>query len=229
VPLRYIDCGTPSIRACGTSSNSTFASLKGQCRRRPATVPAGFTLLEVLVALTLLGLLLIGLGQGTSFGLLAFYQQSRLAERGADLDAVDRTLRRLIQHAAPGSDWEPLEFVGTAHSVTFTTALPVPIGVSPTTRADVQLAVDAAHRLTLVWSAHLHAIRTEPPPAPAAILLLPGVNQIELSYWPARQGGWTSVWRDSQPPRLVRMRIALAESGAPPPPDLVASTILDPP
>jgi prepilin-type N-terminal cleavage/methylation domain-containing protein len=50
---------------------------------------AGFTLLEVLVALAVMGLLLFGLVQGSHFVLLGWDRQTRLAARTEDLDAVD--------------------------------------------------------------------------------------------------------------------------------------------
>jgi hypothetical protein len=158
--------------------------------------------------------------------LLALEQQSRLTERYADLDVTHRTLRRLIQNAAPGSAWEQSEFIGTANSAIFTTVAPIPNGASSVTRADVELAVDDGHRLILLWTRHLHAVRTAPPPTPVATVLLPGVTQFELSYWPAKEGGWTSIWHDSSPPRLIRVRI---ENGGERWPDLFATTMLDAP
>src|SRR5215813_3519837 len=75
-------------------------------RDGPSRLPQrGFTLLEVLVGLSLLGLLITGLVKGTQLGLAAFDQQSRQVERHADLDTVHRGLRQLIAQARPGSDW----------------------------------------------------------------------------------------------------------------------------
>jgi prepilin-type N-terminal cleavage/methylation domain-containing protein len=197
----------------------------GDCEHSSHLTASGYTLLEVLVVLVLLGMLLTGLAQGTSLSLLAFGEQSRLTERFADLDSVHRTLRQLIQNAAPGSEWEQSEFVGTAHSAAFTTVVPVANAASSVTRADVEVSVDSGHRLMLFWAAHLHAIRTGLPAAPLATLLLPGVTDFELSYWPTPGGGWTSAWHDAKPPRLVRIRIT---DGHETWPDLVATTMLDP-
>ena len=55
--------------------------------------PNGFTLLEVLVALTVLGFLLIGLAQGVHFGVLAWGTEVRLTER-------QRRLQHARQHGA---------------------------------------------------------------------------------------------------------------------------------
>lgn len=186
-------------------------------------------MLECLVALTLLGMLFLSLARGTDLALLAFDRQSRLTERRADLDAIHRTLRRMLQNARPGSQWESLEFVGTAQSVLFTTTLPVPNGASPATRADVELAVDAAHRLTLTWRQRIHAVSLGPLPLPVHTMLLAGVARLDMGYWPTKDGGWTSVWRDANPPRLVRMRIIADGTDGVNWPDLLAAPMLDPP
>ena len=201
-------------------------------RRNGAQIasPAGFTLLEVLVTLAVLGLLFLGLSQGTRFGLFALDKQTRLIEDNADFDAVYRTLRHLIEHARPGSEWEPLVFAGNAHSVSFTSVMPPLPNGSPTRRADVQLVVDAAHRLLLVWTPHLHAIRIEPAPPAVETPILDGIEQLELSYWRAKQGeGWTSVWRDPTPPRLVRLRILFSNTSHPAWPEMLVAPMLDPP
>jgi general secretion pathway protein J len=190
---------------------------------------AGFTLLEVLVALAVLGLLLVGLVQGSRFVLSGWDTHARLVERNADLDAVDRTLRRLIEQAKPGSKWEPLVFVGTTHSITFTSTLPMPVAELSTRRADVELAVDAAHRLLLIWTPHLHAIRLGQPPRAMTTEVLQGVERLDLLYWPAKQGeGWTTIWHDHTPPRLVRIRIVFSDPGQPSWPEIIAAPILKP-
>jgi prepilin-type N-terminal cleavage/methylation domain-containing protein len=194
--------------------------------RRISTV--GFTLPEVLVALVVLSLLFIGLVQGSRLYLLAWDQQTRLVARSDDLDAVDRVLRRLIVRARPGSEWEPLVFAGTAHSMTFTTIVPLPTAGSATRRADVELVVDGGHRLVLVWTPHLHAIRTGRPPPAVTTEILQGVERLELAYEPAMQGGWTPIWRDSVPPRLVRIRIVFADSTQSVWPDILVAPMLDP-
>jgi general secretion pathway protein J len=187
---------------------------------------AGFTLFEVLAALVVLGLLLVGLVQGTRFGLLASEQQNRLIERDADLDAAYRTLRNLIEHARPGSEWEPLVFAGSAHAAVFTSVVPLPTAGSSTLRADVKLVVDTAQRLVLLWTPHLHAIRTVPAPPVVATPILQGVARLDLNYWPARGGGWTSAWQDAAPPRLVRIRIIFADDARQNWPELVAAPML---
>jgi general secretion pathway protein J len=189
----------------------------------------GFTLLEVLVALAVMGLLILGLTQGTRTVLTSWDKQARRLTRQADLEAVDRTLRYLIKNARPGSEWEPSVFVGTAHSVAFTTVMPVsPAGVR-TQRADVELLVDAAHRLLLVSRPHYHAVWVGPPSPASATQIIQGVERVEMNYWAESQvGGWTTDWRDSAPPRLVRIRIVFSDPDQPQWPDIVAAPVLDP-
>jgi general secretion pathway protein J len=202
---------------------------------RPQRASFGFTLQEVLVALAVLSLLLLGLIQGSHFVLLGWNMQSRLVARTQDLDAVDRTLRRLIVQAKPGSKWEPLTFAGSARSAAFTTIVPLPANNGPANngpsaqRADVALVVDG-HRLLLRWTPHIHAIRIGPSLPASTTELLDGVDRLELSYWPASHGGgWTSSWNDSIPPRLVRLRIVFSSPSQARWPDILAAPMLEPP
>ena len=56
----------------------------------------GFTLLEVLVALTVLGVLMVGLGQGVRLSLALWQAQTRRLAETAELDAGARALRGLL-------------------------------------------------------------------------------------------------------------------------------------
>ncbi len=177
-----------------------------------------------------MGLLILGLTQGSRVVLSSWDKQARRLTRQADLDAVDRTLRYLIKNARSGSEWEPLVFAGTAHSVAFTTVMPVsPAGVRTQT-ADVELLVDAAHRFLLVSRPHFHAVWVGQPPPTTATQIIQGVQRLEINYWAASQvGGWTADWHDSAPPRLVRIRIVFSDPDQAPWPDIVAAPVLDSP
>jgi hypothetical protein len=174
-----------------------------------------------------LGFLIVGLAQGVRFGLAAWGQQRRLASRDESLDAVDRAIRHLIEHADPGTEWEPLILVGTAHSAVFTTELPFAAGWLPTRRVDVRLMIDGAHRLVLVWTPHVHAIQIGLPPPPVETEMLRPVKQLDIAYWPARPGGgWTTVWQAPTLPRLVRLHIEFPAGGSQQWPDILVGPIL---
>ncbi len=190
---------------------------------------AGFTLLEVLVALVVLGFLMVGLSQGVRFGLAAWGTQARIIDRRGDLDAVDRTLRRLVQQMDPGTRSDPPTIAGTEARLMFTSALPM---TADAESADMLLAMDAGHRLLLRWTPHLHAKRTSPPPPPRSEVLLSGIERLQLAYWragPAGAGsagaGWVRAWDARSLPALVRIRVLFPPRDHRHWPDLVAAPL----
>lgn len=184
--------------------------------------PGGFTLLEVIVALVVLGFLMVGLSQGVRFGLSAWGTQARIMAGRNDLDAVDRTLRRLVQQMDPGTSRDPPEIEGTSTRFLFTSRLPVAAGGGI---ADMLLTTNPGGELVLRWTPHLHAQRIAPPPPPRTESLLSGVAGLEFSYWrPARLGGgWDRDWTVRSLPALVRIRIVFKPEEHRQWPDIVAA------
>jgi general secretion pathway protein J len=175
----------------------------------PHARQAGFTLLEILVALVVLGFLLLGLAEGVRFGLRAWDSENRLLDRSADMDAVERVLRGLITAADPGGFTEPSPFKGRASTLDLVTRLPMSAEGMVTRDAAVGLGVDAKHRLVLRWSPHPHAQRLTPAPAAQELALLEGVDHVAFSYLrgPEQGGGWTDTWELPTLPLLVRVTI----------------------
>ena len=66
------------------------------------TKQRGFTLLELLVALAVLGLLMAGLVQGLRLGVSVWTTQTKRLAASGHLDLTDRTLRTLIARMDPG-------------------------------------------------------------------------------------------------------------------------------
>lgn len=164
---------------------------------------AGFTLLELLVGLVVLGFILAGLSQGVRYGYRATEAQARVRNGSGDLDAIDRTLRGLIEQADPGDDHSGPTLRGTASMVVFTSDLPA--AASGTTRhADVAILVDPAHRLVLRWTPHLHATAFVAPAPPVTTELIRNVQVLQASYW---ADGWQSNWDKEGLPSLVRLRV----------------------
>jgi general secretion pathway protein J len=192
-----------------------------------ASSPNGFTLLELIVALTVLGFLIVALSQGIHFGLLAWSTQTRLTGSNDDLATLDNTLRHVIEGMDPGDDLDPAPFVGSRNRLECITALPTAAGVMPSRRMQAVLLVDPAHRLVLRWRPYLNAKRIGPPPLATDTELVSGVAGIDLAYW--RPGGWTNAWHTPDLPTLVRIHVQFPDGDPRRWPDIVAAPLLDRP
>ena len=185
----------------------------------------GFTLLELLVALVIFALIMLGITSGTQFGLLAWSRQSTTITTAADLDAADRALRRLLTRMDPGTQQAPPLALGTAARFAFTSDLPEAAAL-PTHHADMVLML-ANGQLVLQWSPHFHAQRISPPPAPHTELLLPGIDHLAISYWPHAPGtGWRTIWASPGLPALIRIHLDLPGRHWP---DIIAAPAAAPP
>jgi general secretion pathway protein J len=188
---------------------------------------AGFTLLEMLVVVAVFGFLLVGLGQIVGFGLTAWRQEARTASGKADLEAVDRTLRSIVENLAPGDDESEIPVDGAASAMTGRTRLRVPSsGISP---IEIESAIAVSHgNLVLRWRPYHHGVALRAQPTLAETELMSGVAQLAISYWrPA--GGWVSRWREADLPALIRFRLTFAGASAPRWPDIVAAPRLSRP
>ena len=187
---------------------------------------AGFTLLEVLVALVVLGLLLLALRQGVAVGLRASDTQARLIAGREDLDSVARALRRLVEHMDPGTETEPARIDAGAHAIWFPTELPAAASALAGRAVDAALLVNAGHELVLRWTRRLHAVRLDAPPPVQETELLRGVERLDLAYWrreAAGGGRWTAGWSGPDIPALVRVRIVFPPGDPRHWPDVVAA------
>lgn len=187
------------------------------------TRPNGFTLLEMLVALVVFGLLLAGLTQGISYGMRAWQSQVRIATGHEDLDAVDRALRQMIAVMDPGDGIDAAPVSGSADRLEWITVLP-----GREQRVTAELLVDPAHRLVLRWRPYVHAERLTPTPTAAVTELLRGVSRLELSFW-RPTGGWITTWRFTELPALIRIRLIFPPNDPRHWGDIVAATDLDRP
>jgi len=186
---------------------------------------AGFTLLEILVALVVLGFLLVGLMQGVRFGVLAWDTQARIIARNGDIDAIDRTIRRLIAELDPGLTDDPPTVTGDAHVLQIRTVLPEGASNLVTRDADVSLRVDQAHRLVLRWSPSPHAERLTKAAAGGETVLMANVDHIDVAYWHTdpKASGWIGSWSDPGPPQLIRVHIAFPKGDPRRWPDIIAA------
>jgi general secretion pathway protein J len=191
----------------------------------------GFTLVELLVALTLLGLLMVVLFGGLRFGTRAMTAATQTVDRTAELATASDFLREALGNAQPLPAESiavppPLRFTGEEHALEFVTLAPDNLGAGGFRLVDIGLdTASAVPRLVLRWG---DAPRGDDGSLPeiAPSVLLDRVEQVEFAYFGAvRQGeapAWHSRWQALPAlPRLIRMHVVLV--GGRPVPDLIVA------
>jgi len=190
----------------------------------------GFTLLETMVALVVLGFLIAGLGAGLRFGLGARRAENGLIAKGEGLDVVDRTLRGLIARMNPGAFAAAPTLAGGPDRMVFLTELPPGAAIAGIRQARVGLAVDPDHRLVLAWQIAPHAVALAPPPE-GRVVLAGDVARLAIAYAEpaAFGGGWVRQWNEAALPALVRVRIVFRAGDRRLWPDIVAAPMRERP
>jgi general secretion pathway protein J len=188
---------------------------------------SGFTLLEILVALAVFGFLLAGLSQTVRFGLTAWRQEARLSDGKTDLEAVDRSLRSIVENLAPGDDPAQPPIDGSAASLTGVTRLRVPGSGLTAVLVEAGVAV-SGRRLVLRWRPYHHGTPLGRPPPAAETELIDGIAQLRVDYWKS-PGVWVSGWHEPELPLLIRFRVTRSDARTPRWPDIVVAPRLSRP
>ncbi len=173
---------------------------------------SGFTLLEILVVVVVIGLLMAMLTGATRFATAAVSRGTSRADQAEATGTAERVLRRLILAAEPGAAPSPA-FRSAAHAVGFTTAASPELvalpGMAAASAADCALRLDPAHRLLLTLSPRYAA---GPGSAVKAAPLLDGVAGFGVDFYDG--AAWQDAWSASALPRLVRVRLRLVDGQA---------------
>lgn len=206
-----------------------------------STARHGFTLLELLIAMTLLGALAGLLYGGLRFGNRVWEQGGGEADRLDALLVAQTTLNRLLSGAlaaplADGDDDAPgRPFVGGATTLRFLS--PAPAAAMPRGVYRIELSAEPAGSgadLVLAWRrAGDHAGDT--PSADAAsvgrAVLVAAAETVRFSYRGRGDGsaeGWLARWEDAgRLPALVRVEIAFAAGDRRTWPPLVAAPLVE--
>lgn len=193
-------------------------------------LPSGFTLLELLVAVTLLGFIVVGLSAGLRFGTRVWEASGARTARHADLDPVFAVLRALVA--------DGLRLTGGAGSLQLVGLPPAALG-NPVPH-DMQLALSPDGRLLLRWRPHQRGADPATAPAFQEAELASRLAALEIAYLPRVSPGrgtaaqplpeWLPVWRDqARPPGLVRVRLRLPPGDRRRWPELVVAPAVDAP
>ncbi len=182
----------------------------------------GFTLLEMLIAMTLLGLLMLGLFGGLRLGARVWEAGDAQSADRARIEAVQRFIRTYLSQARPltaadrtGDD--VVSFIGRRDRLDFTAVLPVHLSAGGFEHVALTLAnLDDGDGLVLEHGplqrrddGRAELFRLDE--AETAVLLK-NLAAVEFSYYGSRESGedaeWTDRWDDDQRlPLLVRIRI----------------------
>jgi general secretion pathway protein J len=221
--LMRVHGASPRMRVHGASPRMR---VHGARRRMPAE--HGFTLIEVVVALVVLGFVLAGLAQASRFGMTAWSLETRMADHAAGLERMDRVIRQLVEQASPPVSTDDKPFSGQEHRLQFMTLLPDEPQTEPVRHAQVALGVDDKHQLVLRWQIHANAMVLQGLPPAQEIVLASGIERIDMAYRHslADGGKWDKLWGEGPLPAVVRIHFVLA-NGRHRWPDMEVAPMLD--
>jgi general secretion pathway protein J len=196
---------------------------------------AGFTLLEILVAVTLLGLLSVALFGAVRAGAKGWGRAEQHIAASTDAAAVQDLLRRMIGSAKPvfaSSDpsTAAVAFEGDARSLALIGTLPDALAPGLQGQQRVFLAqVGGTQSLMLSWRLDLPSADGGTLPE-TLVPLMDNVGTVRFAYYgPSGDGstrGWSDTWSNRQTlPSLVRVHIESADKSLPPWQDLIAAPL----
>ncbi len=195
-------------------------------RPRHGSDQGGFTLLEMLIAMTLLGLVMTMVFGGLRLGTRAWEASDISATNLARLEAVHGFLRRSLAASATviASDDKGkrlILFDGDGQRLEFATLLPPYLGIGGFHRLTLTVSGEGKDR-RLALKSRLYqgmGVGTDGGTAKAGdgeeTILMEGIAGIELAYFGALEGnsdpGWHRDWRQAAAlPELIRLRLRFA-------------------
>jgi general secretion pathway protein J len=210
----------------------------------PRPAEHGFTLLELLVAITLLGLLMAALFGGLRLGARVWETADARLEASMTTEVVQDFIRQRLAEMLP-LETMPLElaeeapsgpvFVGTTEAVRFASLLPENLGAG-VYLMELALAeggqVDGTGNLVLRWRPLEPDERSAEEVQPEERVLIENILALELSYFgpvdSAQPPDWWQVWEGrAELPRLIRLRLSFPENDQREWPELIVQPMVD--
>lgn len=173
----------------------------------------GFTLLELLIVIAILGMLVVALSGGVQFAGRAWLTQERRSTEFGDRDAVQAVMRDLI---ASGRTFE-----GDEGALRFVAPLPTALARAGLYDIDIRAA---GERLVLDWKPHFSGSSATPFDT-TETELAGNVTELSFAYFVASTGWQSAIPDKTKPPGLIRVGVRTA--GGEFWPELIIAPMLD--
>jgi general secretion pathway protein J len=201
----------------------------------------GFTLLELLVAITLLGLLMAALFGGLRLGTRVWETADARLEASVRIQIVQDFIRQRLAEALPLEGMppelaeegmgEPL-FQGTVEAVRFAGLLGENLGTGVYVMELALAEYEDSGHLVLRWHPLEPHDQTSEEIEPDQRVLIENIEALELSYFgtidPAQPPDWWQAWEgQAELPRLIRLRVRFADNDRRQWPELIVRPMVD--
>jgi general secretion pathway protein J len=195
-----------------------------------AGVQAGYSLVELLVVVALMGLIAVAISGGMRFGARVWERTENAVQSGDLARGGHAFLGALLSHVYPRRpdpnkpDRAP-PFAGAADRMEFVAVAPSSLRVSGLARISL-----AAERAGNQSSLSISYRAERGPVAERREVLLTGAREIDFAYGKVVEGAvhWTSAWQgEEKPPALIRIRMSFPPESGVSWPDLVVRPLID--
>jgi general secretion pathway protein J len=198
----------------------------------------GFTLIELVVAMTILGTMLMLLYSGLSFALRSWDAGDVNGRRTMDRRIGENFMRREISELFPMRWKDPialkLAFEGDSKHLRFVSSRPAGLAMGGLALVSIDVEEDARNRneRNLVMRRAMpddEAVDFGPLDKAERSILIPDIDSVEFSYFGAENDfadpHWTDNWNfPARVPQMIRVRVKTAEGAVLP--DMVMKTML---
>lgn len=195
---------------------------------------SGFTLLELLIAMALMGLVLVMLYGGLRLGMRSWDAGEQRAESVNEVRLIEDFIRRQLRQSMTVYREDPEQgqavvFEGQADSLTFVAPLLSYLGMGGLYVIQFDVVQNqGTDRLRMRWTPYRpiveSGLQTKKTPAPEETILVNGVSDLQWEYFGVLEDNQEPQWYDRWPsvqqrPQLVRLNLSVRGQRWP---DLVA-------